>query len=92
MGDDWKKTFPSAGVAQLVVQRLKSISVRIENGDVTNAERSLRLWEQNLDFTGVPSSVRHETDLHLNTAKSHLKGKDTDLALGYLEKAVRLWR
>ena len=51
MGDDWKKTFPSAGVAQLVVQRLKSISVRIENGDVTNAERSLRLWEQNLDFS-----------------------------------------
>ena len=51
-------------------------------------------WEQDLDFTGVPRSVQHETDLILNTALSHLKGKppDTDLALGRLDEALRLWR
>ncbi len=94
MGDDWKKAFPSAGVAEMVVQRLQSISVRIENGDVIEAQKSLRGWEQHLDFTGVPSSVRHDTDLILNTALSFLKGTppDTDLALGQLEKARRLWR
>ncbi len=91
MVDDWKRAFPRAAVANMVVQLLQRISVRIENGDVMEAERSLRGWERNLDFTGVPSSVRHEPDLHLNTALSHLKGKDTDLALGHLEKARRLW-
>lgn len=90
MGDDWK----SAGVAKMVVQRLLLISVRIENRKVMEARKSLGDWEEGLAFTGVPSSVRDKTRDILNTAMSFLKGTppDTDLALGRLDEALRLWR
>ena len=89
MSDDWK----SAGVAETVVQQLRSISIKIENRDVSGALTSLRNWERDLDFTGVPQSVLDETDLIVNTAMSFMKGKppDTGPALKRLERAVRLW-
>ena len=93
MGDDWKKTSPSASVAGVVVQRLLRISGQIEDGDVMGALSSLRGWEGDLNFTEV-SELRAKTDLILNDASSFLKGTspDTDLALGRLEKALGLWR
>ena len=39
MADDWKKT--CAGVEEMMVQHLELISVRIETGDVVEAQKSL---------------------------------------------------
>ena len=92
-GDSWKDQFPGAGTAQVVTQRLARIVAKIESHDFDGAQMSLRNWQGSLDFTGVPKAVQDETERLLNDALSFMKptGREIDLAIDRLRRAMELW-
>ena len=94
MSDSWKERFPSAGVAEIMLERLTRIIGQVESCEFGEARRALRLWSQHLDFTGVPKSVCENTELILNEALSFMKGPppESDLAIDRVRRAIELWR
>jgi hypothetical protein len=75
------------------LERLARIVGKIEDRDFDGARGSLRLWDQDLDFNGIPPGVRHATDLILNTALNYLKLilPQGHSAIRSVEQAAGLW-